>query len=375
MEALAFALVTRLVLLGIAWWSLRIFGKHALYPVQLPDQFFPGNLVLDGWARWDTAHYVAIAAQGYGDDNPSPHGGLGFFPLFPLLMRGAVEAVRAAPTDAHLALAALVIANLCFVGCVALVAMFAAHLGSDASRNATVLLCLSPFSFFFDVAYTESFFLLLSLGACALAERRQWLFASGLAALASGTRLVGLAVAPAVLWSAWRRGASRRELISIAAISPLGAVAYSIYTLWKFDDAFAYFNAQATWGGWDEHVRFYAELFAKHPREALTGDPRHLVIVLNLALGLLALALLPRVWKVAEPGLAVFTILLVVVQFAFTWVSLGRYLLPAAGLYLAAASILVLPAWRSWPRDAAIAVSTLLLATLTILFAHGFWIV
>ena len=134
---------------------------------------------------------------------------------------------------------------------------------------------------------------------------------------------------PALLWSAWKRGASRTELAGILVISPLGTVAYFAYTAIRFDDPFAYFSAQSNWGGWDEHVRFYAELFLRQPREAIGGDPRHLVIVLNVALGILALGLLTQMRRVVDPGLMVFTILLVVVQFAFTWVSLGRYLLPA----------------------------------------------
>jgi len=364
-----------MLLLVIAWGSVRVFGKRDLYPVQLPDRFFPDVTILDGWARWDTAHYVAVAQFGYGPDNPSHNGGLGFFPVFPLLMRGATELVGAAPSDRNLALAALVIANLCFVGCVALIAAVAARSSPEVARNAVILFCLSPFAFFFNVAYTESLFLLLSLGSLILIEQRRAWAASSLAAIATGTRLVGLALTPALLWSAWRRGAPRRELLTILLVSPLGTVAYFAYTWVRFDDPLAYFTAQANWGGWDEHVQFYAELFTRQPREALAGDPRHLIIVLNVTLGIVALALLPRMRRVVDPGLLVFTAFLVVVQFAFTWVSLGRYLLPAAGLYLAGAALLTRPAWRGSPRDATLAVSTLLLGVLTALFAHGFWVV
>jgi len=375
LHALLFAIVTRVALLVVAWMSVRILGKRALYPVQLPDRFLPDTLILDGWARWDTAHYVAVAQQGYGPDNPSHNGGLGFFPVFPLLMRGATELLGAAPSERNLALAALAISNICFVGCVVLIAAIAARSSPDLARTTTVLFCLSPFAFFFNVAYTESLFLLLALGSLTLGERRRPVLAAGLAAIASGTRLVGLALTPALLWSAWRRGATRRELLTILLISPVGTVAYFGFTWARFDDPLAYFTAQSNWGGWDEHVWFYAELFTRQPREALGGDPRHLVIVLNVALGLVALALLPRMRRVVDPGLMMFTILLVVVQFAFTWVSLGRYLLPAAGLYLAGAALLTRPAWRSWPRDATLAVSTLLLGVLTALFAYGFWVV
>jgi hypothetical protein len=259
---------------------------------------------------------------------------------------------------------------------VALLTRLAApRLGPDGARTAALLLCVAPFGFFFNAAYSESLFLLLVLVAFALAGKSRWWAAGAVAGLASASRLVGLALAPALLFMAWRRRTSLRDLIGIAVLSPVGTLAYGLYTWRRFDHPLAYFDAQATWGGWDEHVRFYAELFVLHPRQALLGDPRHLIILLNTALGLLALALLPKVWKTCDEGLALFTTLLVVVQFAFTWVSLGRYLLPAAGLYLAAAALLTQPRWSGWARDAVVVGSTLVLAVLTVLYTHAFWVV
>jgi len=63
------------------------------------------------------------------------------------------------------------------------------------------------------------------------------------------------------------------------------------------------------------------------------------------------------------------------VQAAMTWVSLGRYLMPAFGVFIAAAVVLSHPKTAGWPRDAVIASSAVLLSLLTVLFAHGFWVV
>jgi len=375
-QALLVALVSRVVLSGIVWFSLRVFDRYPLYPVQLPDSFLPQHPILDGWARWDAAHYIAIAGGGYGGDNPSPRGGVGFFPLFPLLMRGAVELTRQQPTPAALALAGIVIANLCFLLAVPLLAKFAAGQSTpDAGRNAALLLCVAPLSFFFNAAYSESLFLLLCVVSLGAANRGRWWLAAIAAGFASGTRLVGLALLPALLLLAWRRSASRVERAGIALLAPIGAGAYAVYTGWAFGDPLAYFHAQATWGGWQEHVRFYAELFVRHPREALGGDPRHLVILLNLGLCIVSLALLPRVWRRVDPGTALFTTLLVVVQATATWVSLGRYLLPSIGIYLVAGALLTQPRWTGWPRDIVVIGSSFLLVWLAVLFAHGFWVV
>jgi hypothetical protein len=373
--ALGIAVASRAALAIVVWISLRIFPRWPLYPAQYPDTFFPEQTFLDGWARWDTAHYVNLARFGYGTDNPSPHGGLGFFPLYSLLMRGLVEVTRVSPTPTHYALAGIVIANICFLIAVPLFTRMATEqFGDTAARNAVLLLCIVPFSFFFNAAYSESLFLLLSLVSLACARSNKWWLAAAAAGLASGTRLVGLALMPSLLYLAWRRRASLRDLAAIVVLAPSGLVAFFLYSAVKFNNLFAYFDAQATWGGWNEHVRFYASLFVRHPREAVQGDPRHLIILINVALAALFLAFVPLVWKKLDPATALYTTLLIVVQGAFTWVSLGRYLLPAVGVYFVAGALLTQPRWSGWPRDSIIVGSTLLLSLLAVLYGHAFWV-
>ena len=81
-EALVFAVLTRLALAIMVWVSLRAVPRLGFYPAQLPDNFLPDHPSLDGWARWDAAHYIAVARYGYGDPaSPSPDGVIGIFPL------------------------------------------------------------------------------------------------------------------------------------------------------------------------------------------------------------------------------------------------------------------------------------------------------
>jgi Gpi18-like mannosyltransferase len=376
LSALAIAIVSRVVLAGIVWFAVRVIPRHAPYPAQLPDTFFPDRPFFDGWARWDAAHYVAIARLGYGPDNPSPHGGVGFFPVFPLLMRGAVELIGVVPSEANLALAGIVIANLSFLIAVVLLAHLGADLfGAPAGINAVLLLCVMPFGFFLNAAYSESVFLLIVLLTLTLTDRQRWWLAGLIAGIASGTRLVGLALAPVVLLAAYRRGARISDLVGSAVLSVSGVVAYGVYCAWRFDDPLAYFNAQSEWGGWTEHVRSYAELFFVHPRQALTGRPEDLIVALDLALGVIFLAFLPRLWHQGIPEIALLTTLLVVIQGAFTWLSLGRYVLPAIGVYFVLALFLAQPRWSGWVRDLVLLTSVLLLGFLSVLYATGFWVV
>jgi len=374
--AVLFAIVTRLALAFAVWMTGRALPRLDFYPAQLPDSFIPNHPSLDGWARWDAAHYVALARFGYSTENPSNGDGLGFLPLFPLLMRALVRISGANPTDAAYAVAGILIANLCFVIAVALLAKLAGRiLSGHTAVYPVMLLCLMPFSFFLNAAYSESLFLVIVLSALLLALDGKWLGAGAIGALASLTRLAGLGLAPALLWGAWKEGVRGWRLIATGVLPLGGFVAYSVYTAVWHDDPVAYFTAQQNWGGWDEHVRFYAELFVRSPGEALQGDPRHLVIVLNLMLALVCLALLPLVWKRLPPAIAMFTVVTVVAHLIVTWVSLGRYLLPAVGVYLVLGAMVASPRWSGWGRDALFAVLAILLATMTMLFSRGFWIV
>lgn len=377
LPALVIALVSRIGLVLISWVSLRIFARFAFYPVQLPDNFLTSHPLLDGWARWDAAHYIAVAQFGYGSStNPSPGGGAGFFPLYPILMRGGVGLFGFSPTPGALAVAAIAISNVCFLISIALFIWLSRdQIGDAAARQAALLLCVMPFGFFFNAAYSESLFLMLSLLCLVLARDQRYWMAGVVAGLASGSRLVGLALLPAILFMAYRRGTFRRDFVGMLLLAPSGLIAFFIYSWRKFGDPLAYFHAQSEWGGWNEHVRHYAELFIKHPKQTLTGDPRDLIILFNVLLAAVFVACLPMVWRRLDPGTALYTTLLVVVQGIMTWVSLGRYILPAMGVYFVAGIVLTKPRWSGWPRDLVVIVSTLALALLTVLYAHGFWVV
>ena len=121
---LLFTIVTRLVLFASVWMSLRAVPRLDLYPAQLPDSFLPDHPFLDGWARWDAAHYIAIADLGYGNpDSPSIDGGYGFLPLFALLLRliGYLPGVPDSP--AAYAVIGIVVANVALLAGVTLFAM------------------------------------------------------------------------------------------------------------------------------------------------------------------------------------------------------------------------------------------------------------
>lgn len=375
-QVLAIAIVTRLGLAFANWFSLRVLPRLPFYETQRPDWFLPRTPLLDGWARWDSAHYINVALNGYGLDDPEQMGQrVAFFPLYPLLTRFVATITGAEETNAGYAIAAIVAANLCFFAAVPLFAKLAARLSSiEIARTATTLLLVSPLAFFLNAAYTESLFLLLSILAFLFAYDRRWLPASIAIALASATRLFGLALIPAILLIAWRNRASVRELATIVIVSPLGTLAFFGWLWWEYGDPLTYFDAQSNWGTWQDRVGTYLDVLTGQPGQML-ANTHNTMILINVGLALVWLVALYWVWRHLEPGIALYSTIIVVFHFVYTWNSLGRYLLPALGVYIVGAMLLHRPGWNTWVRDSVLLGSTIALTLLTILFSHGFWIV
>ena len=375
-QVLAVAIVSRIGLFWANWFTLKILPRLPMYETQRADWFLPREPLLDGWARWDSAHYINVALNGYGLDNPDEMGQrVAFFPLYPMLVRAVAFVTGAEQSNAGYAVAAIIAANLCFLAAVPLFAKLVARVSSiDVARIATTLLCVSPLAFFFTAAYTESLFLLLSIGAFLFAYDRKWLPASACIALASATRLFGLALIPAILLVAWRNRAPLRDLVTICVVSPLGTVAFFGWLWLEYNDPLAYFRAQANWGGWQDRVGMYIDILRDQPGQML-ASPMYTIILVNVGLALLSLVALFWVWKLLEPGIALFSTIIVVFHLVYTWNSLGRYVLPALGVYIVAAMLLNRPGWNTWVRESVYIGSAIALTTLTILFSHGFWIV
>lgn len=141
-----------------------------------------GTNALNPFIWYDAGWYTHIALHGY--DVPST---AAFPPFFPLL-----EALTI-PLFGSPALAGLVIANLTgLVSCVLIRLVLDPILGEAKSQRALLLLLFCPMAMFFLSAYTESLFLLLSLGVFFCLRRQQYLWAGILTMLATLTRYNGI---------------------------------------------------------------------------------------------------------------------------------------------------------------------------------------
>jgi Mannosyltransferase (PIG-V) len=220
---------------------------------EAPFAGWPGGGILDAvltpLVRWDALWYLTISQDGYQPLGLPGNGGErpAFFPLYPLLVRAFGG--FAGPTAALLV--SLALSAVALIGALILLhRLVALELGERYARPAVFLLAFFPSAYFLSAPYTESLFLLLTVGSVYAARTGHWARAGILMALASATRNTGvLLVVPLLLLhldgrKGWRPGRDAAWL----ALAPLGLLAYSAYLQIDLGNALAWQSAQKVFG-------------------------------------------------------------------------------------------------------------------------------
>lgn len=239
----AFA-ASRLAVLGVAVLaaaSLEASGNRERFDAPGLTRPFDGvwETLLSPLAHWDAVWYLSIAWNGYGATGVDA----AFFPLYPLL----VHLAGAGGPPGALLVAAYAVALAAFLGALYLLhRLVTLELGAEHARATLLLLAFFPAALFFGAPYSESLFLLLSVGAFYAARTGGWAWAGALAGAASATRSAGilLLVPLALLW--WQSGRRRADLPWLA-LAPAGLAAYTAYLGLAHDDPFAYLGLQQAW--------------------------------------------------------------------------------------------------------------------------------
>src|SRR5690606_35571915 len=127
-----------------------------------------------------------------------------------------------------------------------------ATFGGRAGWHAVGLLMLSPAGVFLSGVYTESLFLLLTLLAFVALERGRFGWAVAAAVLACLTRSVGIALVPALLWTAYRLPdttvAARPGRLALALLPGIVFAAYIFGAGLTVGAPLAYFQTyNSTW--------------------------------------------------------------------------------------------------------------------------------
>jgi len=208
---------------------------------------------------WDGFWYISVAHYGY--DPTIAHGNSpAFFPLYPMTVALAEKVL-----PFSYALCGVIVSNLVFLpALMALHKLTRERFGDAVARRTITYMAISPLSFVFSMVYTESLALLLICGTFLLLERRRIWAASGVGALATLARPVGVVLAPAIAWQVFDelgRRLSWRLLWRLVPVLllPLALVAFEAYLWWRTGELYATHGAEER--GWSRGAEpFYVLL-------------------------------------------------------------------------------------------------------------------
>jgi hypothetical protein len=369
--------------LALIWSPAAVAGGNTVFRAYEARS----DLVFGTFAQWDSGWLVHIAENGYDSRQASA-----FFPLYPLIVRAVATVVGS--TVVAGVLVALISAG---IAAVVLAELARPPLGDRGARETVLLVALYPISFVFTAVYSDGLFLALAAGAFLAALRgRSWL-AGGLGALAVATRLLGLALLPALLLLLRPRDRSLRELarpLPLLAL-PAAAGAYALYLEHRLGDwnAFTDVQTEPPWnrhtptlgpigGLWESAESAYhgaAQLLLHLPRTGERLDRFDQIavwFVLHFLILLAALALTWVAWRRlgAAFGLYSLTTLAVLLSSPPDWFplqSVPRYLLGDFPIFLALASLTI-----ERPRARLVALCTFAAvgAVAAVAFSRHVWI-
>lgn len=200
--------------------------------------------LLDLWNRWDAHHFLRVAEVGYRTGTPPPDDPLYivFFPFFPL----AVRIVSIIARD--LVLSGLLVSFVASVGAgFVLHRLVALEHGEDDAWRSVVLLFAFPTAYFLSAPYSEALFLFAVLASVYAARTRRWARAALFGAVATGTRVTGIALAPALAAEALAGSAPARERAKRflwVGVAGAGLLVYLAINLIVYGDAFWFLDVQ-----------------------------------------------------------------------------------------------------------------------------------
>ena len=310
--------------------ALLIVGGMALVLLGSARGAMPGNLVahspapvpLEIWARWDSEWYLLIAERGYdaGDAlrpfSPAyrPEDTTGFFPLYPLLVSGAIH--LGFPPVA----AGVLISNVALLAALTLLYLLARdEWGDEAAGTAVWILSAFPFSLFLSAVYSESLALALILGAFLSARRRRWALLAVCGFCAGLARPTALLAAPALAWEVKERDGGWRGWLSLLGF-PAGIAVFCAYCADTFHEPLVWAVRQQRWRGpssWPG--RAFTRFLESSPHLHGAHDS-----ILELCVAMVFLLSMIPVLRKAPRSWATYTVLCVLLPLSSTLWSFGR---------------------------------------------------
>lgn len=351
------------------------YSEIMLQPSGLPRWMY-------SWGNFDGVHYVTIADLGYVGTGLVQ----AFFPFYPYILLHLPKLII---PHFPIVAAGLVISNLAaLLLTIVFFALAKLYFGKRAAWFSLAALFLFPTAFFFGAMYTESLFLLLVVSSFYSAAKQKWWLAGVIAAIASGTRLVGICLVPALLIELYLQARSAgnaksfhtflhtywQQLLAIS-VCGIGLFSYMSFLYGEYADPLYFLHVQAEFGaGRNEQLILYPQVAWRSIKILLTA-PVNLSYGTYLQEAVAGIAGLAGIlWSARKVRLSIVTFSLLaflIPTFTGTFSSMSRYILVCLSIWLALGEYFGKRSKLAWLW---LITSTILLIFNTILFIQGYWV-
>lgn len=336
--------------------------------------FFGVNLhfLLSSWANFDGIYYLIISNGGYSVDNA------GFFPFFPLVIGsfaslfgsvGAFDPIR-------LIVSLLLVGVFLILGLNYMYKLISIDYKKTISLWSIIFLLLFPTSFFLAGIYSESLFLVLSILSFYFARKKKWILASIFGMLLAATRLVGIAILPALIYEFIKEEKKFSAKALSLLLIPLGLLSYAYYNFIEWGNAFQFAKAQGNLQNErsiDQIILLPQTLF-RYFKILTTVSPsiyEWWIALLELSAFVFAAILIFIAWKKkVRTSYLIFSVLAILIPASTgTLTGIPRYVAVIFPIFIALALIK-----NKYIKAIYIAISLILLAILHMLFSKGYYI-
>lgn len=240
MKKLSHLALSSLFVVSIWWVGLGLFANYRVQHFGVTPTFPYYNVILGQvspaqavWAHFDGAHYLKLAEHGYVDV-----GTQAFFPVYPLFIRLLhLSGLSYFLSGRLISFLSLILSLVCLH-----------YLFGKRAWGIIAVLLLFPTSFFMGAVYTESLFLFETLLFFLFLSRKQLFFAAIVAAVASGTRLVGSLLALSLLVSIWPTLRNHKQYLLLLPLALAGLLSYMYFLGNEFHDPLSFIHVQSMFG-------------------------------------------------------------------------------------------------------------------------------
>lgn len=240
--------VSSALVISAALTGSSVLGRR-VHPFQQVSAVRSQERPIAALAAWDGVWFSDIVRHGYcrhGEMWPTAN----FFPAYPLV---GLTLSRITGLSAEWSL--VLVSNVCFLASLLILKSYLSARTAGRNQEVTLLtllfLSLWPTGLFFRVAYSESLFLLLLVGAM-YGMQRNWtpIAIAVVIGAATGTRAVGCALVPVFMYWLWDTGKLQSSLsrsVGVCACSCWGLLGVVGYQYAMMGESFGFVSSQMAW--------------------------------------------------------------------------------------------------------------------------------